>query len=73
MNAASFENEMIRTGLGQDIKLVNVTSLEEAVIEANKMAEKGDTILLSPASSSYDMFPNFEVKGRLYKDLVRSL
>lgn len=70
---AAFEEEKKKVNKGHNIKISNVSSLEEAVTKAYEMANKGDIIILSPASSSYDMFPNFEVRGKLYKDLVNSL
>jgi UDP-N-acetylmuramoylalanine--D-glutamate ligase len=37
------------------------------------MAKPGDVVCLSPASSSFDMFPNFEIRGKLYKEIVKAL
>jgi len=45
-------------------------SFEEAVHMARDLAEPGDTVLLSPACASWDMFPNFEVRGRVFKEIV---
>lgn len=53
--------------------IVFADSLEEAVKEASRAAEPGDAVLLSPACASWGMFPNYEVRGRLFKDLVRAL
>lgn len=50
-----------------------VESLEEAVKLAAKSAEPGDAVLLSPACASWGMFPNYEVRGRMFKELVRAL
>lgn len=49
-----------------------VKSLEEAVRLADTMAEMGDVVLLSPACASYDMFLNFEERGRVFKEIVKS-
>lgn len=46
---------------------------EEAVVSARRHARSGDHVLLSPACSSYDMFVNFEARGRSFKSLVRSI
>lgn len=70
---AAFEAEKARTGNGNDIPVIEVTSIEDAVTEASKLAVEGDTVILSPASASYDMFPNFEVRGRVFKDAVKKL
>ena len=48
-----------------------VDSMEEAVKAAEEKAEPGDTVLLSPACASWDMYPNFEVRGEHFKRLVR--
>ena len=46
---------------------------EEAVKVAYKLSEKGDTVLLSPACASFDLFENYEDRGRQFKDAVRLL
>ena len=45
----------------------------ESVEIAHRIAQKGDVILLSPASASFDAFRNFEERGRFFKDLVNKL
>lgn len=50
-----------------------VESLEEAVALSAAKANPGDAVLLSPACASWGMFPNFEVRGRLFKEYVRKL
>ncbi|MCX7730115.1 MAG: UDP-N-acetylmuramoyl-L-alanine--D-glutamate ligase, partial [Candidatus Caldatribacterium sp.] len=50
-----------------------VTSLQEAVEIAWREARKGDTILLSPACTSWDAYENFEARGEHFKELVRLL
>lgn len=50
-----------------------VSDLEEAVHAAKSSALSGDVVLLSPACASYDMFRNFEERGRLFKTLVSEL
>ena len=48
-------------------------SLEEAVRICAEGAQAGDAVLLSPCCASWDMFPNFEVRGRQFKELARKL
>jgi UDP-N-acetylmuramoylalanine--D-glutamate ligase len=50
-----------------------VQDLEEAVERAAKMAVSGETVLLSPGCSSYDMFKNFEERGEKYRRCVTAL
>lgn len=47
-----------------------VETYEEAVAVAKAEAESGDTVLLSPACASWDMFDNYEIRGRVFKELV---
>ena len=47
-------------------------TFEEAVSYCYKKAVAGDAVLLSPACASWGMFPNYEVRGRIFKDIVRS-
>ncbi|EKD82605.1 MAG: UDP-N-acetylmuramoylalanine-D-glutamate ligase [uncultured bacterium] len=53
------------------IKLAD--TLDQAIEIAYNWADPGDTVLLSPACSSYDQFPNFEVRGEKFKQLVKAL
>ena len=48
-------------------------SLEEAVRICYENAQEGDAVLLSPACASWGMFPNYEVRGKMFKDLVYAL
>ena len=50
-----------------------VTTLDEAVNEAYKLAQYGDTVLLSPTTSSYDQYKNYEERGKHFKELVNKL
>ena len=53
--------------------IVFTGSLEEAVQVCADKAESGDAVLLSPACASWGMFPNYEVRGRVFKELVHKL
>ncbi|MCX7625949.1 MAG: UDP-N-acetylmuramoyl-L-alanine--D-glutamate ligase [Candidatus Sumerlaeaceae bacterium] len=50
-----------------------VATMEDAVRCAMRLAQAGDVVLLSPACASYDMYRNFEERGRHFKDCVRRL
>ncbi len=53
--------------------MVETTSMSEAVKIAEKIAEKGDTVLLSPCCASFDLFENYEDRGRQFKNAVHNL
>jgi len=48
-------------------------SLQDAVHRAHSLAEAGTTVLLSPACASFDMFENYEHRGRVFKATVNAL
>lgn len=53
--------------------LIETSSMTEAVRQAYKIAEKGDAVLLSPACASFDLFENYEDRGRQFKQAVQNL
>lgn len=53
-------------------RLHHARTLEAAVLKAKEIAQPGNVVLLSPACASYDMFPNFEARGRLFRDIVQT-
>ena len=53
--------------------IVETAGAEEAVKVAYKIAEKGDSVLLSPACASFDLFENYEDRGNKFKEAVRTL
>ncbi len=53
--------------------IILTDSLEETVAVCAEKAESGDAVLLSPACASWGMFPNYEVRGRMFKELVHNL
>lgn len=54
-------------------RIIRVKTMEEAVEAARMSAETGDVVSLSPASASFDMYKNFEERGRHYKSIVNAL
>ncbi|SFA77775.1 UDP-N-acetylmuramoylalanine--D-glutamate ligase [Flavobacterium swingsii] len=68
------DNKKIIEAFGSVVdELIEVSSMTEAVRQAYKMAEKGDTVLLSPACASFDLFENYEDRGRQFKQAVQNL
>jgi UDP-N-acetylmuramoylalanine--D-glutamate ligase len=68
------DNQKIIQAFGSVIDLVVETAgAEEAVKVAYKIAEKGDSVLLSPACASFDLFENYEDRGRQFKNAIREL
>ena len=56
-----------------EVEFYIVKDLNKAVELAKKLSEDGDDVLLSPACASWDMYSDYEVRGRHFKDLVREL
>jgi len=65
--------EKLRRAAGDLTTTIHADSMEEAVHIARKEAVKGDVVLLSPACASFDMFKNFEDRGRIFKERVWKL
>jgi UDP-N-acetylmuramoylalanine--D-glutamate ligase len=65
--------EKIKEALGDMAPTYVVRDLDEAVVTAFKVSSPGDTVLFSPACSSFDMFRNFEERGEIFKNLVHHL
>jgi len=55
------------------IEITEVESYPAAVLLADLGAQEGDVVILSPASTSFDRFKNFEERGRIFKELVMEL
>jgi UDP-N-acetylmuramoylalanine--D-glutamate ligase len=53
--------------------MIEVNNMEDAVKMAQRLSEKGDTVLLSPACASFDLFENYEDRGNQFKNAVRNL
>lgn len=54
-------------------KTIIVKDMEDCVREATRLAEYGDSVLLSPACASWDMYDSFEQRGRHFKECIRKL
>lgn len=68
------DNQKIIQTFGNVVDLIVETAgAEEAVKVAHKIAEKGDTVLLSPACASFDLFENYEDRGNKFKEAVHGL
>jgi len=65
--------DIIRKALGNALDIFEAASLEEAVNFAYEKAGPGDSVLLSPMCSSFDMFTNYEERGRVFKQAVGNL
>ncbi|OUQ34421.1 UDP-N-acetylmuramoyl-L-alanine--D-glutamate ligase [Faecalibacterium sp. An122] len=55
------------------LEILHADSMEDAVALARGAAKPGDIVSLSPASASFDVYPNFEVRGRHFKEIVKGL
>lgn len=69
----SLNAEIKKTGKGKDIEVIRAVSYEDAVNTARSRASVGDVVILTPASTSFDMFRNFEERGNLFKKIVNEL
>ena len=53
--------------------MIEVSNMDDAVRMAQRLSEKGDTVLLSPACASFDLFENYEDRGNQFKQAVKNL
>jgi len=68
------DNTKIKETFGNVVDLmVETFAMEEAVKVAYKIGERGDTVLLSPACASFDLFKNYEDRGDQFKEAIKSL
>lgn len=63
----------IAAAIGTRIRIIHVTNMRDAVFFAGKAAEIGEIVLLSPACASFDMYENFEARGRAFRQAVHEL
>lgn len=69
----SLKDEIKRTGRGKDIYVCKCETLDEAVKKAYNSADCGDIVVMSPASASFDMFKNFDERGKKFKQIVKDI
>ncbi|MFT4698069.1 MAG: UDP-N-acetylmuramoylalanine--D-glutamate ligase [Flavobacteriaceae bacterium] len=68
------DNQKIIQAFGNVVDImVETHSMQDAVKVAYRLSEKGDSVLLSPACASFDLFENYEERGRVFKEAVRNL
>ncbi len=68
------DNTAIKNAFGNVVDLlVETYAMSEAVKVAYKIAERGDTVLLSPACASFDLFKNYEDRGDQFKEAIKNL
>jgi UDP-N-acetylmuramoylalanine--D-glutamate ligase len=68
------DNTKIKYAFGNVADLIVETyAMSEAVKVAYKIAERGDTVLLSPACASFDLFKNYEDRGNQFKEAIKNL
>ena len=65
--------DKIADAVGGLTDTIFASSLEDAVNIASHKADKGDVVLLSPACASFDMFKNYEERGRVFKEAVEKI
>jgi len=67
-------NEKIIEAFSSDYpEIIETNSVQQAVLSAYKIADNNETVLLSPACASFDLFENYEDRGNQFKQAVRSL
>ncbi|MDF1549456.1 MAG: UDP-N-acetylmuramoyl-L-alanine--D-glutamate ligase [Bacteroidales bacterium] len=67
------DNQKIHDAFGDIVEIIDATSMEEAVKASYFLARDGEIVLLSPACASFDLFKNYEDRGRQFKQAVRKL
>ena len=73
MIAIGQARDIMKSTFGDVVAVDTFISLEEAIKTARKIAKSGDCVLLSPMCASFDMFKDYEHRGRCFKEIVNNL
>jgi UDP-N-acetylmuramoylalanine--D-glutamate ligase len=71
--ALGVDNAKIVEAFQGTVEVVETDSMASAVRKASRLADKGDVVLLSPCCASFDLFENYEDRGRQFKNAIRNL
>ncbi len=73
MTSKKIEEAVKMVDTENKVSILYAETYEDAVLKAKYSADSGDIVILSPASTSFDMFNNFEERGNLFKSIVSKL
>jgi len=73
MIAIGQARDIMKSTFGDVVTVDTFTSFEEAVNAARQAAKSGDCVILSPMCASFDMFKDYEHRGRTFKEIVNKL
>ena len=73
MGATADKIQTVLENCAFDGTVLRASDMTDAVSKASSLAKAGDSVLLSPAAASFDMFRNFEERGNIFKNCVKSL